>query len=76
MVELTKSLRHFLFEKYRDIYVLLMFGHLELFTEEIEAEYLEWCATDEGKKYLLNTTVETAEAWNRRVNMGEINNNE
>lgn len=58
MVELTKSLRHFLFEKHRDIYVLLMFGHLELFTEEIETEYLDWCATDEGKKYLVNVEQE------------------
>lgn len=29
-----------------------MFGHIELFTEEMNEEYLQWCQTDEGKKYL------------------------
>ena len=29
-----------------------MFGHLELFTKEMQKEYIEWCKTDEGKQYL------------------------
>ena len=29
-----------------------MFGHLELFTEEMQKAYLEWCLTDDGKQYL------------------------
>lgn len=29
-----------------------MFGHTELLTEEMYKEYLDWCQTDEGKKYL------------------------
>lgn len=29
-----------------------MFGHTELFTEQMEQEYLDWCRTDEGKSYL------------------------
>ena len=29
-----------------------MFGHTELFTEEMQKEYIEWCKTDEGKQYL------------------------
>ncbi len=52
MVELTLSLKKFLWEKHRDILPLLMFGHVELFTKEIQEEYLAWCGTDEGKKYL------------------------
>ena len=52
MVKLTLSLQHFLFEKHPDIVALLLFGHLELFTEEIQEEYIAWCATDEGKKWL------------------------
>lgn len=31
---------------------LIMLGHVELFTEEMQKEYLEWCKTDEGKQYL------------------------
>ena len=52
MVELTLSLQQFLWRKLRDILPLLMLGHVELFTKEIQAEYLAWCETDEGKKYL------------------------
>ena len=52
MIEMTLSLRKFLWKFHRDIYSNLMFGHVELFTEEIKNEYLEWCKTDEGKSYL------------------------
>ena len=52
MVEMTLSLRKFLWKFYRDIYTHIMFGHLELLSEEIKEEYIEWCKTDEGKQYL------------------------
>ena len=52
MIILTQSLEQFLFEFYRDKLALIMLGHLEEFTEEMKAEYLEWCKTDEGKQYL------------------------
>ena len=39
-------------ENYKDIFGLILFGHVELFTEEMEKEYLKWCGTDEGKQYL------------------------
>ena len=52
MVELSQSLRKWLFDNHKEIIHLIMFGHLELFTEEMEKEYLEWCATDEGRSYL------------------------
>lgn len=52
MVRMTQSMEHWLIENYRDIFVLIGFGHLELFTEEMKKEYLEWCQTDEGKQYL------------------------
>lgn len=43
MVQLTDSLKEFLWENnYREIIPLLMFGHMELFTEEIQKEYIEW----------------------------------
>lgn len=51
MVMLTQSLKIWLFENHRDILPLIMFGHVELFTEEMQKEYLEWCKTDDGKQY-------------------------
>lgn len=52
MIELTQSLRQWLWDNHRDIIGLIMFGHLELFTEDMKKEYLEWCQTEEGKQYL------------------------
>ncbi len=52
MVKLTQSLSKWLFDNHRDIIPLIMLGHLELFTEEMQEKYLAWCATDEGKQYL------------------------
>lgn len=52
MVMLTQSLKIWLFENHKDILPLIMFGHVELFTEEMQKEYLEWCKTDDGKQYL------------------------
>lgn len=52
MVRLTQSLEHWLFENYKEKLSLIMFGHLEEFTIEMQKEYLEWCKTDEGKQYL------------------------
>lgn len=53
MVHLTQSLRQWLFKNHNDILPLVMFGHVELFTEEMQKEYLDWCKTEEGKKYLV-----------------------
>lgn len=52
MVKLTQSLRTWLFNNHKDILPLIMFGHTELLTTEMYQEYLDWCSTDEGKKYL------------------------
>lgn len=52
MVKLTQSLEHWLWENHKDIIHLIMFGHIELFTEEMQKEYIEWCKTDDGKQYL------------------------
>ena len=52
MVSLTQSLMKWLWDNHRDILPLIQFGHVELFTEEMQREYIEWCKTDEGKKYL------------------------
>jgi hypothetical protein len=52
MIKMTQSMEHWLFENHRDIFVSIMLGHLELFTQEMQKEYFEWCKTDEGKQYL------------------------
>lgn len=52
MVRLTQSLEHWLFVNHKEILPLIMFGHTELLTDEMWAEYSEWCTTDEGLQYL------------------------
>ena len=52
MVKLTQSMSKWLWDNHRGIYPLILFGHLELFTGEMQSEYLSWCQTEEGKKYL------------------------
>lgn len=52
MVKLTQSLERWLADNHKDILPLIMFGHIELFTEEMQKQYVEWCKTDEGKSYL------------------------
>lgn len=52
MVKLTQSLREWIWRNHRDKIALIMLGHVELFTEEMQAEYLAWCQTDDGKQYL------------------------
>lgn len=50
MVKLTDSLKGFLWQsEHRKIIPLLMFGHVELFTEEIQQQYLEWLIENQDK---------------------------
>lgn len=52
MVILTQSMEVWLFTYHRDKIAGIMFGKLELFTEEMARDYAEWCHTDEGRQYL------------------------
>ncbi len=52
MVKLTQSLQEWLWRNHRDIIPLIMLGHLELFTAEMQNEYIEWCKTEDGQQYL------------------------
>ncbi len=52
MVELTQSLTQWLWDNHKDKLSPIMFGHVELLTDEIWREYIEWCKTDDGKQYL------------------------
>ena len=52
MIRFTQSLAHWLIENHKDKMVLIALGHVELFTPEMEREYIEWCKTDDGRQYL------------------------
>ena len=52
MVTMTLSFKTWCLRYHLEIYSLLMFGHIELLTDDMLREYVEWCRTDEGKKYL------------------------
>lgn len=52
MVTMTLSFKTWCFKYHREIYSLLMFGHVELLTDNMKKEYLNWCRTEEGRKYL------------------------
>lgn len=52
MVVLTQSLHEWLWRNHRELIPLIIFGHTELFTDEMRAAYIEWVQTDEGKQYL------------------------
>lgn len=42
MIKFTGGLDEFLVAKYPKEFVLISFGHTELFTEEMKREYLNW----------------------------------
>lgn len=52
MPVMTQSFEHWLFTYHNDIFAPVAFGHLELITEEMLKEYINWLDTDEGKSYL------------------------
>lgn len=52
MIKLTQSLSKWLFDNHKDKLPLIMLGHAELFSKEMQQQYLEWCKTEEGKSYL------------------------
>ena len=53
MVKLTQSLREWLWRNHKDLLPLIMFGHVELFTEDMYNKYIAWCKSDDGKQYLV-----------------------
>ena len=52
MIKLTQSLRHWLWENHPELITPLLFGHIEVFTEDINNAYMEWCKTEDGRQYL------------------------
>ena len=53
MVKLTQSMQEWLSRNHPDLIGLIMLGHTELMTKEMFARYLEWCDTEEGRRYLV-----------------------
>lgn len=45
MIKMTQSLEHWLFKYHRDKFTLIMLGHIEVFTDEMQKDYIEWCKT-------------------------------
>ena len=52
MYKLTYSLKIWLLNNHPTLLPLISFGHIELFTSDMEKQYIEWCKTDEGRRYL------------------------
>lgn len=52
MNKMTQSFSAWCLKFHPEIYSLLWFGHNELFTKEIQQEYIDWVQTDEGRQYL------------------------
>lgn len=52
MIHLTQSLQKWLWDNHWELVSPLLFGHVELFTPQLQAEYLAWCQTEEGRQYL------------------------
>lgn len=52
MVKLTQSFTAWCLKFHRDLYIPLMFRHIELMTQELYDEYIAWVQTDEGRQYL------------------------
>lgn len=52
MVVMTQSFEHWLFKYHKDIFALILFGHTELLTEELQQEYILWATSTEGRPYL------------------------
>ena len=50
---MTQSMEVWGFRYHKDKFILIAFGHMELFTEEMAREYVEWCKTEEGSQYLV-----------------------
>lgn len=67
MIMLTQSLRKWLWDNHPAIYHLILLGHTELFTQEMWREYIEWCRTNEGRKYLKGGSEYKDDEYNRRV---------
>ena len=52
MVILTPSLKEWLWRYHREELPLILLGHTELLTPEKKRDYVDWCRSEEGRKYL------------------------
>lgn len=67
MVKFTLSMEKWLIEFHPELIAPLMFGHVELFTDEMKKEYLEWCKSDEGREYLKGGSRYIDNEYNRHI---------
>jgi hypothetical protein len=52
MVRLTESLIQWLWRYDKTLLAPIMLGRVELMTDEMWDQYIEWCKTEEGRQYL------------------------
>lgn len=67
MIMLTQSLRKWLWDNHADKLPLILLGHTELMTQEMWENYIAWCRTDEGRKYLKGGSEYRDDVYNRKV---------
>ncbi len=67
MVRFTLSMKEWIIKYHPELIVPIMFGHIELFTDEMKKEYLEWCKSDEGKEYLKGGSKYMDDEYNRQI---------
>lgn len=73
MVKLTDSLKEFLLQsKHGEIIPLLMFGHVELFTDEIKKEYAEWLSKKTGRSKRMNLEERITKTVMEKLNDGTV----
>ena len=52
VLKLTQSMWEWLEREHPDKIALILLGHTELFTEKMARDYIKWCRTEEGRRYL------------------------
>lgn len=67
MIMLTQSLQKWLWDNHADKLPLILLGHTELMTQEMWDNYISWCRTDEGRKYLKGGSEYREDEYNREV---------
>ena len=52
MIVFMKSFKTWLASIHPELVVPIMFGHVELMTDDLYREYRNWCKTEEVRRYL------------------------
>lgn len=75
MVLLTQSLRKWLWDNHADKLPMILLGHVELMTHEMWEQYLAWCKTDDGRKYLKDGSEYRGDEYNQKIEAAIVGDN-